>query len=396
MVWIALAGVVALFGVATLANDVGALWGARLKMQTAADAAALAAATSLLSGGLGDYNTEAQAAATSNGFTDGEPTPTDSNLVTVIVHNPPVTGNYTQKNMAVEVDISQNQPGYFMRVLGLSSVPVSVRAVASSVSASGCIYATNPSSSTGFLANSGAHITSTCGLLVNSTGSSALSVDSGAHISAGSVGVVGNAMINSGAHVSPTPVSGIAVFGDPLGGLATPATSGSCTTLQPVNSGNTANLSPGYYCGLNANSGSTVNLAAGNYSFDGSVNIDSGSSLNGTGVMLYFQSGTIQINSGARVDLSAPTSGTYSGILFFQDRQDSTPPNLDSGAQETLTGALYFPDATITLNSGNWANIYSILVASNIVVNSGAKLIVNSDYSSLANGSPIQRAALVE
>ncbi len=283
-----------------------------------------------------------------------------------------------------------------MRVLGLSSVPVSVRAVASAVSASGCIYATNPSSNTGFAANSGAYITSTCGLLVNSTGPSALSVNSGAHISAGSIGVVGNVTTNSGAHVSPTPVTGIAVFSDPLGSLPTPSNSGACTTLQPVNSGNTANLSPGYYCGLNANSGSTVNLAPGDYSFDGSVNIDSGSRLNGSGVMLYFQSGTLQINSGARVDLSAPTSGTYSGILIFQDRHDSAAPNLDSGAQETLTGALYFPDATITLNSGNWANLYSILVASNIVVNSGAKLNVNSDYSSLANGSPIQRAALVE
>jgi hypothetical protein len=59
-----------------------------------------------------------------------------------------------------------------------------------------------------------------------------------------------------------------------------------------------------------------------------------------------------------------------------------------------LNGGLYFPDATITINGG-YANVYSFVVADKIDMNGGT-VTINDNYSSLTNGSPIKRSAVVE
>ena len=55
------------------------------------------------------------------------------------------------------------------------------------------------------------------------------------------------------------------------------------------------------------------------------------------------------MNGNATVKLSAPTSGTYAGILFFGDRSDSgaTKNNFNGTASSQLTGAIYFASQTI-------------------------------------------------
>jgi hypothetical protein len=55
---------------------------------------------------------------------------------------------------------------------------------------------------------------------------------------------------------------------------------------------------------------------------------------------------------------------------------------------------MYFPDASITLNGG-WANVYSFVIADKITINGGS-FTINSNYSSLTNGSPIKRTTVVE
>jgi len=212
-------------------------------------------------------------------------------------------------------------------------------------------------------------------------------------VTASSIAVVGGASVGSN-DVNPAPKTGVAVSPDPLSQLSPPRLTGSCTMLAAIKT--SVSLNSGYYCGLTTQPGANVTLNPGVYSFDGTMGIGNSVTLNGTGVTLYFKTGTIQITNGARVNLAAPTSGTYEGVLIFQDRLDTSSPNFDSGAQETLTGALYFPAAQVTLSNGNWANTYSILVADTLTVMGGAKLDLNSDYSSLPEGSPIKQAVVVE
>src|SRR5881296_1663216 len=126
-------GLIALCAVAGLAGDVGYFYDYRRRMQTAADAAALAGAEQLRRDT--KIASAAQAAATTDGFTNG----TDG--TEVAVHSPPLSGQYAGNPSYVEAIIAQTRPSLFMGVLGFQSSRVSARAVAGMQDAPTCVYA---------------------------------------------------------------------------------------------------------------------------------------------------------------------------------------------------------------------------------------------------------------
>src|SRR6185436_4403873 len=141
--------------------------------------------------------------------------------------------------------------------------------------------------------------------------------------------------------------------GDPFSSLQTPDTTGPCKG----SGGNT--LQPGVYCGglkLNNNSNKTLN--PGVYVISGGdLQINAGATLTGSGVMFYLTNGArVSINGNATVNLSAATSGNYSGMLFFGDRSDtgSTKNTFNGTANSKLTGAIYFASQDIQYN-GNFS-----------------------------------------
>jgi hypothetical protein len=107
-----------------------------------------------------------------------------------------------------------------------------------------------------------------------------------------------------------------------------------------------------------------------------------------TGNSTYGYSG-ISISGGTTENLSAPTTGSLAGILFFQDRTvvGGASSSFSGGAMSTLVGALYFPTTDISYSGGVTA-AYTIIVSRRISFSGGATL--NSDYSSLPAGSPIK------
>jgi len=62
---------------------------------------------------------------------------------------------------------------------------------------------------------------------------------------------------------------------------------------------------------------------------------------------------TMDINGGAWVDISASTSGTYSGITIYRDRRAAASNQccqINGNSNSTLSGAFYFPKDTLTFN----------------------------------------------
>ncbi len=392
MVVAALAVLVTIVG---LAIDIGHAWRARLKMQSAADAAAVSGADALFNGSGVSPSAAAQAAATQNGFTNGAGTPINSNLVTVTVNNPPATGPNAGNSDAVEVIIAQAQPTYFLAMAGFTSLSASARAVAAVKYAPICMYSLNPAASGALNMAANTTVNSNCGVMVNSSSATALTGASGATISAPAVGVVGG--ISFSGSLPPDTSTGIAPASDPLAALPAPSTGGSCTSLPAYGPNTTASIPAGYYCGLTIKSNTIINLSSsGTYSFSGNVDLSSNTTLNGTGVTLYFKSGSMVLSSNTVLNLSAPTSGTYAGIVLFEDRANTTPLSLSSNSGMTLTGTVYAPAANLTLASNAFTNVYSILVASTINIAANSTININADYSSLPGGSPIKTAVTVE
>ncbi|HKT12796.1 MAG TPA: Tad domain-containing protein [Terriglobia bacterium] len=391
---------IVLCGFAGLGIDMGYLRFMKRQMQSATDSAALAGAAEV---GYGDVTTAADADAATNGFTNGV------NGATITVNNPPTSGPKQGNSQYVEVLISQQQPTFFMKLLGVQSEMVSTRSVAYSGISGACIYALDPSTSSAFAVNGNSNLTAQCGILDNSNNSTAALVQNGSGcLSAKYIGVVGQFKNNSSCLPSPTPVSGVAAFSDPLAYLQ-PPTVGSCDHTSTSITGGTTTIYPGVYCsGLSISGGSTdVTFSPGTYIIDGGgLNISGGANVHGDGVTFYITAPSsssfkgVSITGGSNSQLIAPTSGQYASILFFQDRSftsssSGADSNIAGGSGTAIEGTLYFPTTNLTYAGSSVDSLYTILIADTVKITNTT--VIQDTYQVLPNGSsPIHSAILSE
>src|SRR5439155_7561965 len=214
----------ALCALAGLAADMGFFSDYRRRMQTAADAAAMAGAQHVrrerLLGrapNLTDVQNEGYKASASNAFTK------DLDGTQVTVHWPPLSGPYANAGF-VEAIITQPRPTIFMAILGFQSATVTTRAVEGTQDAPNCIYALRQTASSGGTAtnalnfNGGAQVDASCGVVDNFNLSGGGSGGGGnAQLTATSIAVTGSM---SGCCFTPTPTTGVPPEPDPLAGRA--------------------------------------------------------------------------------------------------------------------------------------------------------------------------------
>lgn len=378
-----------LLGFFGFAVDAGMLFRARQILQTAADSASVAGAQEIV---YADWSAAALAAAVQNGITNG------SNGATVTVNHPPKSGPYTGSPGYVEVIVSQARRTYFMSMLTGGTTTVSARSVASSGPSHNCFYTLGTSGTdinvTGILASLNVP---NCGIVDNSSSGSALSLtglfDS---VSAGTIAVVGGASpgflnsINCSA-TATCPTTGVAPTPDPLAGvLADPAIPGGCAAKTNITTSIT--LSQGCWNGLNLNAGS-INFNPGLYIINGDLNFNAALLASGTGVTFYV-TGAINFNGINVFNLSAPTTGTYNGLLFFGPPTNTNTVALTSGISlSTLNGIIYFPGAPLSFNGLAVVNLNnSIIVKSFSFTGIGA---VN-DYAMINPNTPLTGTRVVE
>jgi hypothetical protein len=111
---------------------------------------------------------------------------------------------------------------------------------------------------------------------------------------------------------------------------------------------------------------------------------------------------------GAGCNLTAPTTGTYAGILFFQDRNDTSTSTCAFGAAASAcfgassgisgpvahTGAYYFPSGTVDFDFNFGAGApYTYLIAKD--ANWYVNFQFNSNYASLPTSFPLRQGAAV-
>jgi len=416
-----------LMGFAGLGIDMGYLRYEKRLQQSAADTAAIAGASNLLFLGV---TPGAQNAATANGFTDGSGntlstcTGNDSHSdalvgkICVQVSNPPSTGPHSSdfvtcgpsRSCYVEVYVSEVQPTFFMRVLGIKSETVTARGVATYVGGgkgSGCLYtlkkpsdAPSPEGIT-LIGNSELDAPG-CGIIDNGDynpgGNTTLN-----SATFGVFGTVGNNGTTNCSGSSTCPALNMPTAGDPLAGLLTPPTVGTPINF-PANPVTNPPVPGSTYNGISIPANTTVTFPAGLYIVTGgNFTVGSNSQVRGTGVTFYFTNGaTIDASAGGNtldIKFSAPTSGQYAGVLFYQDPADTSGPQLGGDNNTFFQGTLYFPSAQMTFFGNDTFNsgaAYSIVIAGSIAAN-GPTVTLSSDFSSLPGGvSIIKNAVLVE
>lgn len=399
-----------MLGFIGFAVDVGILVTEKQKLQVAADSAAIAGAAEI---NYGDWTSVAQNAASLNGYTNG------SNGVTVSV-NPsastvptPLYGPYAGQPGFLEVIVTESVPTYFMQLFNFPTVPVQTRAVAGLGVSSNCIYILGGSGETLNMSNNSKLNAPGCGVVVDSNGSPAVSVQGSAAITASSVSVNGSATSGNGGSISPAATTGVVPVSDPLAYLSPPSYSASSCTADPLThygqGGSSYTVGPGSnysttqdgnlvcYTSLTlGQNNDTVTLNAGIYVITGAMTANSGTTLGGNGVTFYLVgNGSVNIQNGATVNFTAPTSGSYDGILFFQDRADTNADYVEGGANSTLKGILYFPSAQLNMANGTTTTVYTPIVANSLVMAGGGTL-TDSSYGSINPSDPLTSPRLVE
>jgi len=407
---------VALLGMAALAVDVGNLWTIRRRMQSAADAAAMAGVDALTMGESGsDLVSAAKYGAQQNGFQDGSTSSTSSSAVSVTVENPPTSGSYQGLASAVRVTVLQSQPTYFMRVLGWNQVPVSASATALAVGAGSCVFSLDPGASGAITVNGNTSLSSACGIYDNSSSSTAMTVGGGGVVRSPFVGVVGQTNVNGGGTM---PVAqGIPAFGDPLAWIQQPSfDSTQCPngSFHPTSLNGTVN--PGIFCGgIHLAGGANVTFNPGLYIIDGGgIQIDGGATVSGSGVTFFLTGqntsngspnayGGVNIASNATVNLSAPctsSGGSVPGVLFFQDRSmtNGVGSTINGSSTSTFAGALYFPTTALNYSGSSGANNQFTLLISDTLNITGNTSVANGTCLNgcCLQGPLIKDASLVE
>src|SRR6185369_5070029 len=100
---------------------------------------------------------------------------------------------------------------------------------------------------------------------------------------------------------------------------------------------------------------------------------------------IYLQTNSVAFAGGATSNLSAPTSGPWQGMLFYQDRADTTSASLVGGSGQLMTGILYFPSASLAYTAGSTTTAQSATIICDTLNITGNSYIAQSGNSPLVS-----------
>jgi hypothetical protein len=440
---------VGLFAFAALAIDGSRVFSDRRHAQNAADTAVLAAALAKVRNQ--DYAAAAQARALSNGFQDGVNSTVEVHQCDEAGLQPPCEGlpSGADKSQYIQVVIRLNTQTTFARVIGRNEVGSVVSAVAkaqmgnaSPAGSSAAVSAMSPHDPSAIHGNGNFNLDiNNSGIFDNSdaaggcpngnallfNGHGTYSADDGyavvgQHCDVGSNTITGSFQPTSAQPYPPNiniPAPNITCSGNTsaawsgTGWLIPPGTH----TYQDIPGGNIT-FAPGNHCfpaGYKL-SGNTPSVTANDVNFlisggefqitsNGNFNCSNmlvhinggtGMSLNGngtsncTGVTFYASTGDVTWNGNSTNIFSAPTSGTYKGLLVYLPYGNSNSLSITGNASSNFTGSVIAVSSHITLEGNNQTLALSTQVIGYTVEFSGnGNFIIDYDPSQqYANGEP--------
>jgi hypothetical protein len=385
-----------MIGFGALGTETGVWFTIKLQNQSAAEAAAIAAAYEIIAGKtnvVDNLTPAAREAATQNGYAGSTPTvvyPYRDDVVSI----------------GVAVTLEQTQAA-LLSAMFLPSVTIRTTAVAViEVLNDACILALGDSSMDVEVANLTQLDMPNCSVAANSISSSAIdlhsstsSVAAASLVTAGEISLQGTP-IDPAAPPPEFALTSPAMIGAPsvadpyaatlthisliTGMPATPACTTQTSGHKTIYSGNCVIsgtsltqqenlLSAGTQVSgsWNITSGQTVDLSPGTYWVTGNLTVQSGGvlkcstcdNIKGTGVTIILTAqsnkiGALSVAPSALLNLNAPSSGPFAGLVLVQDSNDLPPgttytsghSTVGGGPNTTLNGLVYFPKSSMTFH----------------------------------------------
>lgn len=375
LIAIALVGLIAITG---LVVDGGMAYADRRQAQNAADAAVLAASLARARGE--NYQYSAIQQAQQNGYTN------DGEQSEVQVHNPPISGPYTGNAQYIQVIVTSRPQTYFASVVGIDNITNTVEAVArvkpaewSQIMDGHAVISLAPHSNcqnnkafwahgegTLELQGGGIWVNSdhpTCAFIQQGNGSIAFE-DSSPFI------VVGGATIHKpqlvkrqvqglgymqraeGGSIPMQPIVGaVPIPYPPPFVMPKPSCGGKPATVSEDGS----SMSPGYWDVEKDEKfppKGVTTLKSGVYCINGNVRVNGDETLEGTGVLLVVENGSVHFSGSATIDLGAPGGGPFKGLLLYLPMDNASLVVLNGNADSSFRGTILAPSSLIRL-AGN-------------------------------------------
>lgn len=366
-------------GVSALTLDGGLMYLQRRQAQSIADAAALAGAYTY-------YNTSnfalAQVAAIAMAKQNGA-------TVTSAQVTSPQTGY-------VAVSVTTTQSRAFSALWGAGSMSTTATTTARGTSttqpySTASVLVLDPVSSGSLIVSGGGKLTSGAPVQVNSSSPTAVNVNNGAHLDS-SVNIVGGDTVANGSQINGTITTGVSSVGDPLASLPTPsAPAATATPMSGYQGWGDYQMQPGLYSGgVSLGNGGNFTMAPGLYYISGGdFTVGNGATLTGNGVTIFMDNsagGSINFEGGTKTTLTPPTSGTYSGMSYFQDRNNPAAPNIANGSTISLSGSFYAAAAPLIFAGGSKTNQYaSQMICKTMNLSNGADVDIPYSTGSVAS-----------
>jgi Flp pilus assembly protein TadG len=372
------------------------------QLQREADSAAMAGAYSL-------YQSQTNTVATAQSNKALTQNALVSNVTSTITPGSYTSGGttYTQ---SMYVRLVATKPTPFMGLFGSPTAQVVAEARAAVVpDGTVCFRALVTGNTTGVTFAGNSNVNLGCGVGTNSSAGTAVNVNGSPSVTASPIVAMGG-IPSSSAYASGTVLmANHSQLNDPFASSSlTPSTStvsnGACKNGSnwrtiDISSGTTVDSSsgspyaPGCYGTINVQG--TLTLQPGTYYLaDGSNNaglqVGAQGHLTCMGCTFVLTSttpnsansfATMNINGGAEVDISAPTSGTYNGITIYRDSRAAATNQcctINGNSNSSYSGAFYFPNDTLTFNGTSGMTLNCFQMVGLILQFSGTSTITNT------------------
>jgi len=380
--------IIGLIGMTSLAIDGGNALIDRRRTETAASAAALAAALARIEGG--DWRSAALATANANGYNN------DGISSVIEMNTPPLSGPYVGNSEYIEVIITSNLDTYFGPVIGVPRVTNVARAVTRTkpseygpmfdgyalVSLAPHSECAEDKKKSFWIHSEATILLSGGGIFVNSDntdcafmqfGSGSIRIQDESPIT-----IVGGADVQKTKLITPYSVqTGAVPIAYPPAIQMPKVGCGSKVAAVDILTGTT--MTPGTWDSDEDFPPAGVSfLEPGTYCITGDVVINSGTKLEGKGVLLIIEDGEFLVNGGAEVWLTAPQHGPTEGLLIYMPIQNRHRIALNGNVDSRFRGAILAPGADIRLNGmDSKYGYHSQIIGYYIEVDGQDKMVIN-------------------
>lgn len=366
-----------LVGLAGLGTDTIQWTLMKQQLQRSADSAALNGAYAKAQSENVSANANLDLVKTLDGFTG----------VGITIENAPVAGAFAGNTRAVKVILTYSQALPFSSMFLANPPLIKVEAIAAVLNNGDyCVISLEDTNANGVTFSGNSTVDLGCGVATNSSGSSAVTADGSTLVTASPIAAVGSvpASSNYAAGTQLVPYSipqrdPFASLGDPSADLPTICDGNALT----VGSNQTLTINPGCFTNIDVRGTLTMNPGV-YYIKGGDFETNAQSRITAHGVTIILTGGgtsigQVKMNGGADIDMTAPTSGPYKGVLFYKDRDAPASYNdvFNGGASGSFLGAIYMPSQTVTLNGNSTFTTDCLQIVSRKVVMTGNTTITN-------------------